>query len=600
MVHGLNIYSLPPLIVGTLIVILGVSAVALHERRTSVSLTFGFLTLAVGLWLVSFGVVYSSQDPEHALKWIRIANSGVVFIPSMLFAFALASTEELRKHAAAFIFCCVISLYFLGAVWFSRDFVAGVQHYFWGYYPVYGILTFPFLAFNFLTMAVSHRFFWKQYCAASGKTRARFKIFLTAFSVGYLGCVDYFAAYKIMVYPCGYAPVFIFVLLMAWANWRFRLIDITPSLAAAEIIRTIADALLVIDGEGIIRVANQAAARLFGGDALEGQKASAIGLDYFKNSLPRLWSGNIRNLEIPFAKKDLILELSSSAVRNKNGKTVASVSILKDITVRKRAEQQLQEREKHYRILAENISDVIWTMDKNMQWTYMSPSIQRLTGYTAEEAMALTLEQSLMPASFKAATMILTQEQALHPPKDSPYSTRMIDLEYKMKNGSSLWTEVRITFLYYEDGRTTEIMGVTRDITDRKRAEDALSQSERSYADLVKAATEPILMFDRQGILQSVNPAAEFALGYHAAELIGKHVQNILAPESVAKTLQELTLIFLGWQRAPFELHLMRKDQHLLIMEATPRLLRRDSEAAYVQILCRDIGHNKTQSPISA
>jgi PAS domain S-box-containing protein len=223
-----------------------------------------------------------------------------------------------------------------------------------------------------------------------------------------------------------------------------------------------------------------------------------------------------------------------------------------------------------------------------------------MTGYWPEEAMAMTLEQALMPASFKAAVLLLTQEQAANHEKGSPSIARLMELEYRMKNGASVWTEVRLTFIHHEDGHGMEIMGVARDIMDRKRAEDALNASERSYADLVKAATEPIMMFDRQGILQSINPAAEYALGYHSAELIGKHVQNILAPESVSKTLQELTLIFLGWQRVPFELHLMRKDKHLLIMEATPRLLRRDSEAAFVQILCRNIAGSSHSSSISA
>ena len=99
------------------------------------------------------------------------------------------------------------------------------------------------------------------------------------------------------------------------------------------------------------------------------------------------------------------------------------------------------------------------------------------------------------------------------------------------------------------------------------------------------------MTLDRLGYLQSMNPAAEQALGYHAAEVIGKHIakSGMIASDSVAKTLQEFTLTLLGWQRPPFPLHILRKDQSSLILEANPRLIRRERENVRVQVTLHQV-----------
>jgi len=85
------------------------------------------------------------------------------------------------------------------------------------------------------------------------------------------------------------------------------------------------------------------------------------------------------------------------------------LAFVSDITDRKQAEEALQKSEKKYRLLADNVTDVIWVRDMNLHLTYVSPSITHQTGYTVEETMARTLEEALTPDSLKLALEVYTE-----------------------------------------------------------------------------------------------------------------------------------------------------------------------------------------------
>ena len=103
-------------------------------------------------------------------------------------------------------------------------------------------------------------------------------------------------------------------------------------------------------------------------------------------------SGKALIKDLAKTKQQLIEELSE--IRRRFGDLQVSGDIY----------QELLKSERRYRLLADNVSDVIWTMDMNRKFTYYSPSVIQLRGYTSEEAMTMTLQESLTPASFQVAT----------------------------------------------------------------------------------------------------------------------------------------------------------------------------------------------------
>jgi PAS domain S-box-containing protein len=139
--------------------------------------------------------------------------------------------------------------------------------------------------------------------------------------------------------------------------------------------------------------------------------------------------------------------------------------------------QPLEESERRYRLLAENINDVIWTMDLDIRFTYVSPSSRRMTGYAADELVGRRLSDFVDPDSMVRAKERLAR--GLQRPPDVEPSGEPLEVRFRHKDGSWGWHEVSPTLLYDHDGVCRGILGVTRDITERKRMERELARSRK-------------------------------------------------------------------------------------------------------------------------
>jgi diguanylate cyclase (GGDEF)-like protein/PAS domain S-box-containing protein len=112
---------------------------------------------------------------------------------------------------------------------------------------------------------------------------------------------------------------------------------------------------------------------------------------------------------------------------------------------------------------------------KSLRLTFVTPSVAILRGYTAEEAMVQTMEQTLTPSSLKVAMQVLSE--GLNSGNGSPeqsLKSRTLELEHICRNGSTVWTEATVTFLRGADGAPIEVLGVSRDITGRRDKLEAL------------------------------------------------------------------------------------------------------------------------------
>jgi len=154
---------------------------------------------------------------------------------------------------------------------------------------------------------------------------------------------------------------------------------------------------------------------------------------------------------------------------------------LGDITARKLAEESVRASEERYRLLAENITDVIYTMDMTMKYTYVSPSIEKLTGFTAEEVMKQSTNEALTPESAERAARIVREDlekeyQGLNPPD----LWRAIELQRICKDGSIKWIETRSQYLRDKNGKPIGLIGVTRDIDANKKVEAELRRAKEA------------------------------------------------------------------------------------------------------------------------
>ena len=274
------------------------------------------------------------------------------------------------------------------------------------------------------------------------------------------------------------------VLIIAYSRWR-RAIAHECELEAV-IAGINPDTLLVVDPDRRIVFANPAMTAMFGyaQEELVGQTTDALYGDRRVSGEPR---------EIFRYLQKMGFHVGRATAKHKNGKTFpieivtgqighrpGVVILIRDITDQASAEDALRESERRYRLLAENATDLIWTTDVNLRLQYVSPAITALTGYTPEEALRLSLDQILTPASLEL--VLQTHREELAEAERNPSAAvncRRLELELRCKEGATVWTETNAQLLKDDGGRPIGALGVTRDTTERRQMEQQFLQAQK-------------------------------------------------------------------------------------------------------------------------
>lgn len=214
---------------------------------------------------------------------------------------------------------------------------------------------------------------------------------------------------------------------------------------------------------------------------------------------------------------------------------------MQDITELRRQQEALRISEERHRFLAENARDVIWTMEPDGHVSYVSPSVEAVRGFPAEEAMVQPLDQIHPPESLALVTRWWDQMQADVAAGRKPDNFRE-ELAYYRKDGSLFWTEVMAYPLLHPDGSLAQVVGVTRDISERKRAQEeiekaaaALAVSEEHYRLLSSNLYDTILHMTDEGVVTWVSPSLRTSLGYDPQDWIGHPVTDFLVPDDAPR-----------------------------------------------------------------
>ncbi|MBW2063323.1 MAG: PAS domain S-box protein [Deltaproteobacteria bacterium] len=295
------------------------------------------------------------------------------------------------------------------------------------------------------------------------------------------------------------------------------------------------DGIVMMDSKGNITYWNEAAERIFGYTKEEviGKEAHIVLIperyhETYKKGFSRFREtghGPLikKTLELSAIRKNGVefpIELSVSAIKIR-GKWY-STGIVRDITDRKRAEEALRESEEKFRLLAENSTDIIYTLDiKSERFTYISPSVVRILGYTREEALSLQPKDILTPKSYQYQLEDLYR--TLEDPANAVHVSKILELEMLHKDGSIVWGEVHARIIEDAAGQPGSIIGVCRDITERKRIEKKLREGRKIYRALIEDMPALVCRFLPDGTLTFVNRAYCQYFEKDREELVGQN-----------------------------------------------------------------------------
>ncbi|MGQ0543443.1 MAG: PAS domain S-box protein, partial [Blastocatellia bacterium] len=192
-------------------------------------------------------------------------------------------------------------------------------------------------------------------------------------------------------------------------------------------------------------------------------------------------------------------------IRDTKGQVVCREGVILDITARKQTEEALSQSEKRFRNLFENANDIIYVHDLSGNYLSMNQAAERVFGYSCDEALKLNMSEIVAPEHLELARRMLAEKLSGHT-KQTAY-----ELDCVRKDGTRLTLEVNSTVML-KDGVPVAVQGIARDITERKLAEEKLSQSEEFNRGIINSSLDCIKTLDIDGKLLSMSSGGQSLL----------------------------------------------------------------------------------------
>ena len=395
--------------------------------------------------------------------------------------------------------------------------------------------------------------------------------------------------------------------LLARVQTLLRLRNTTAALRASEehhrrLIDILPDAVCLIHPKGRLLAVNSQAVAMLGYASTEEllhktvfdltppEEHEGIQTDF----VIALKAGIIRNIEYAMLKKDgthFRVELSATVSLGINNEPAGLLSVVRDITERKQAQEALRASEERFRQLADHIREVFWmsNADKS-RIIYVSPAYEEIWGQTCDSLYAAPRNwtDAIHPDDRKRVVENTLTKQA----------TGEYDEIYRVirPDGSIRWVQDRAFPIRDAAGNVYRIVGIADDITKRKQAWDALGESEARKRAIMQAALDGIITINHEGRMIELNAAAEKIFAHSRSKLIGENVLEVV-PQSFRVWFQNgLTNCFAGdkgpTQGSRIEMPALRADGSRFSAEFTITRIRLTGPPMFT-IYIRDITQHK-------
>ena len=273
-----------------------------------------------------------------------------------------------------------------------------------------------------------------------------------------------------------------------------------------------------------------------------------------------------------------------SSVISEDGKTVCRQGVLLDITKRKIAEEALKEHERRFSNLFENANDIVFIRNLEGNCISINNAVENIFGYTPEEMLTLHWKDYIAPEHYEEVEKSIAEKVA---GKDRS----VYELNCITKDCRKITVEVNSCGIY-EGDTLVGIQGISRDITERKKSENALRESEERFRELFENANDLIYTHDLEGNFTTLNRAGEIITGYSREEIVKLNISDVVAPDNLQAAIQRIASK-VSEQALHYELNIISKDGRRVILELNSRFIIKDGKPTGVQGIARDITDRK-------
>ncbi|MCB2225427.1 MAG: PAS domain S-box protein [Desulfarculaceae bacterium] len=290
---------------------------------------------------------------------------------------------------------------------------------------------------------------------------------------------------------------------------------------------------------GPVEVACQGGLELFGVPIMAGEVV--VGAISFAHGQPpedpaeqaRLAEAHSLDPAVLQAETGKLPPKSPAIVERAKRRLATSARLIGSVVQAELTSRALRENEEKFRLLTENMSDIVWTTDLAFQTTYMSPSAEWVLGFSSQEREALTLEQKITPESVRKLYDLFKGKTPPEARGSRPGDPLKMEMEYYRKDGSTVLMENIITAMHDSKGEIIGFHGVSRDITERKKAQEELTRREETLRGIFDTVQAGIILVDDQGVITLANPRMAQMLGVRQAELIGTPYLGHVAQDQI-------------------------------------------------------------------
>jgi PAS domain S-box-containing protein len=341
-------------------------------------------------------------------------------------------------------------------------------------------------------------------------------------------------------------------------------------LLISEVLYWVDSLVVVIDLNGYIVKFNRSSEKLSGyifdevqdkpfwdifvsADERDGVKSAIT--DVIEKGLPE----SFQNFWVTKDGSKRLIDWVNSTLKKPDGSTGYILCTGRDITEQKKAEEALRENEKKYRELVQHANSIILRFDTRGRITFFNEFSQSYFGYTEDEILHQNIVGSIVPQTESSGRDLKAMFKNI---VRNPWQYVHNENEVIKRSGERVWVAWTNKAILGHDGNISEFLSIGMDITARRRATQALQESEKRFRVLFEQAPEPFYINKMDGTLVDGNKAAEKMLGYKREELIGtKFLEiGILSEQDVPKALNLMKQNQKGDPTGPDEFTLYRKD----------------------------------------